>query len=264
MRVWIIGGSKGIGRALAALYAARGDDVLCLARSKCDVEGVRNEPFDLDRPGSEVGTHMHRLLVAEGLDPEDSELRDMVLDDTMRFGWRKRWFYTRRGAPDLAIISSGIGAYIRQDQWRDDWHEDAQGRMHAGIDTIIRINLISRMWIANELLRAMRRRRSGKIVLIGSRVATRGAHALEIYSAGHAGLRGYVYSASRHPAKRGVTLGLIEPGWVDSPMVRDIASHVKSAIDRELGPMMTTDEAAALIADNIAVVSPGQVIEVGR
>lgn len=265
MRVWIVGGSKGIGLALAALYSARGDDVLSLARTPCPLAGVRSETLDLDAPGEELGRRTERLLLAEGLDPDDRELRDDVLSGRMQFpSFRGRWVLTRRGAPDLAIISGGIGAYIRQDQWRDDWWLDSRGGRHAGIETIMRVNAVSRMWVTNELVRAMRRRRSGKIVLVGSRCATRGAHALEVYAASHAALRGYVFSASRHPAKRGVTLGLVEVGWTATPMTAGLAPHVRAAIDRELGAMMTAEDAASEIARCCERIQPGDVLEVGR
>jgi NAD(P)-dependent dehydrogenase (short-subunit alcohol dehydrogenase family) len=265
MRVWVFGGTAGIGKAVAQIYVARGDDVLCLARRVSDIAGVRSERLDLDQPGSMVGKAVERLLLAEGLDSDDRELRDSVLSgETQISSFRKRWFLSKRGAPDLAVLSSGIGAYIRQDLWRDDWWTDSRGARHAGIDTIFRVNAISRMWAANELIRAMRRKRSGKVVLIGSRCSTRGAHALEVYAASHAALQGYVLSACRHPAKRGVTVGLIEVGWTLTPMTANLAPHVKSAIERELGEMMTAEQAAEQIVSACDRITAGEILKIGK
>jgi NAD(P)-dependent dehydrogenase (short-subunit alcohol dehydrogenase family) len=265
VKVWIFGGKAGsIGGALAARYVAEGGhDVLALGRTPCGIAGVRDETFDLDRPGEDIAEHVRRILIAEG-EGFDGEDRDLALLGGYRASWRRFWMASKRGAPDLAILSSGIGAYLGGWQWHDERWNDSRGASHAGVSTIIRVNLTSRMWVANELIRSMRRRRDGKIVLIGSRVATRGSHALEVYAASHAGMRGYVLSASRHPGKRGVTVGLVEPGWTATPMTRDLAPHIRDAIDQHLGKMLSADEAAMQIAASIETLKPGEIVEVGN
>ena len=162
------------------------------------------------------------------------------------------------------IISSGIGAYIGNWQWYDDWHYDSKDVRKAGISTLFRINAISKMWVCNELIRAMRRKRSGKIILIGSMVAQRGSHALEIYGASEAALEGYVRSACRHPAKRGVTLSLVECGWVSSPMTADLKPYIRVAIDKELGDMMTAEDMGNAIVEASDIIRAGEIIQIGN
>jgi len=259
MRVWIWGGSKGIGAALAQRFIRGGDDVLCLSRTQPDFECTW-EPFDVDRPGEAIASDVAQMILAAGM---GINLDDLYLR-ALKLPIRSRWLYERRGAPDVAILSAGIGAYLRQDLWRDDWWRDSSGKRQAGINSIIRTNLASRMWITNALVRAMRRRRSGQIILIGSRVSTRGAHALEVYAATQAALRGYVYSACRHPAKRGVTIALAEPGWTLTPMTASISAHVARAIENELGPMMSAEEVADQIVAHLPRFAAGEVLEIGR
>jgi NAD(P)-dependent dehydrogenase (short-subunit alcohol dehydrogenase family) len=250
---------------LAARLVADGHDVLVLGRTPSQIRGTRYEWFDVDRPGEQIQQHLRYLLVAEG-EGFEGEARELTLSGKYAgaLSWRRFWFATRRGAPDVAVLSAGMGAYMRQDQWHDDSWVDSKGKRHAGINTVMRTNVLSKMWIANELIRGMRRRRSGKIVLIGSRVAARGDHALEAYAASQAALRGYVLSASRHPAKRGVIVGLIEPGWANTGMTADLAEWKRRAIERAYGEMMSADDCAAWIDTHIEIIQPGEIAEIGK
>lgn len=263
MKAWVFGGSSGIGEAVCEQLYTEGYEVLSLARKPCKYDFVRHEFFDLDRSGEEIIKHLNNILLAEGLEVE-GEYRDKVVIKGLKCKWRKYWQLTKQGVPDLVVISSGIGAYIGNWQWRDDWHIDKTGHRKAGVNTLFRVNAISRMWVCNELIRAMRRKRSGKIILIGSLAAKRGSHGLDVYAASHSALEGYVKSACRHPSKRGITVGLMEVGWTNTPMTQNLVPHIKEAIDKELGSMLTSEQAAKEICLRIKEIGPGNILSIGN
>jgi NAD(P)-dependent dehydrogenase (short-subunit alcohol dehydrogenase family) len=264
MRIWIWGGTSGLGLELARLLQARGHEILVLGRRA--VEGFRCERFDLRWNGGAIALQLRRLLLAEGMQLGGDDRRSVLEHLEFgpkgfppEFGWRKFWFLSQRGAPDLAIVSSGVAAYVRQDQWRDhDWI-DCGGREHMAIGSQLHVNAEAPAWISNELIRAMRRRRSGRIILVGSRVAGNGAHALEIYGMAKAALRGYVLSACRHPAKRGVTLSLYEPGWFRSPMSAGLSSHIQESATAKWGEFKTSVEVAEEMLAAIDKLKPGEI-----
>lgn len=264
MRVWIWGASSGVGAALATVYVKRGDAVFCLSRRSG--LAVRSEPFDMDRSGETLSRHLRRLLIVEGLGLDGDE-RDHIRQHGYALGFRRYWQTTRDGAPELAIISSGIGAYVRADQWRDCSWRDVRGQRHAGISEIVQIDLIARQWIVNELLMAMRRRRSGKIVVIGSMMAKRGRgdHAAGVYASAMRGIEAFLDCESKSAARRGIALGCVRLGWTDTPMTAGIVEWKKRAIEKALGPMLSADEAAAAIAEYASAMTPGaSIVEIGR
>ncbi len=264
MRVWVWGGSSGVGAEIARQCAERGDQVLCLARRAAETSSVQSVPFDLNRPGEELRERLRRLFVAEGLTDLESDERQHILDRGYRLGFRRYWHATRVGGPDLAIISSGMGAYLRADLWRDNGE-----RGHAGIVDLIRVDLTSRMWLINELTMAMRRRRSGRIVVIGSLMAKRGRgdHAAGVYASAMRGIEAFLDCEVKSCARRGIALGLVRLGWTETPMTAGIVEWKKRAIEKRLGPMISATRAAAEIiayADRIKPQDAIEFAEVGR
>lgn len=147
------------------------------------------------------------------------------------------------GVPDALIVSSGMGAYLRADSWSD-----------SQVDDLVAVNLTGPLWLVNTVALAMRKEKiRGKILLIGSTVATRGANGLEVYAATKAALRGYIKSACRHLVRKGISLMLLEPGWTESPMTRDIKPELREAIVKAIpaNRMATTAEVARVAYDMI-------------
>lgn len=232
------GGSSGIGAAVAARLIDDGHDVLVLSRRKPALACAWH-PFDCDRPGEEVQRHVRRLIWGSGDHLAGEELDWYVDQSDWALPMRKRWRLERWGAPDLAVLSAGMGAYMLWNDWRDDTHD---GR--AGFDTLWRINAKSKACIAKELLLAMRRRRSGKVLVVGSRMAALGDHGAEAYAMAQGALRGFVASAHRHPARRGVTLALVEPGWVRTPMTEVLPDWKRAAAVRQFGEFLEPEDVA--------------------
>lgn len=258
MKAWVFGASSGIGLGITEKLLLEGWDVIGFSRKPSPIP-IKHYSFDLYNTGEEIAQYLNNTLMIEGLGEEDVDNIEYMLKSNYKPGWRKFWHLSKVGAPDLAVISAGYGAYMNLSQWHDDDWIDCKQSKHLGIDSMIHLNLTSKMWVCNTLLRAMRRKRKGKILIIGSRVAGNGSNGLEVYGACQSGLRGFIKSASRHPAKRGVILSLYEPGWTDTPMSQNLAPHImKSSIDK-WGQMATVKEVASNVYAFIKRMQPGEI-----
>ena len=58
----------------------------------------------------------------------------------------------------------------------------------------------------------------GRVVLIGSINGSRGKFGTSAYSASKAGLLGLAKSVARETGRFGITVNVIEPGWVRTPL----------------------------------------------
>jgi NAD(P)-dependent dehydrogenase (short-subunit alcohol dehydrogenase family) len=259
MRCWVWGGSSGIGAATAAHLTAADHEVLVLSRHR-PPGALDWHRFDCDRSVEDVQRHVRWLIWATGKGFEGEE-RDWYVEEGLPpRRMRERWGLERRGAPDLAILSAGMGAYMLWNQWRDQWWDD--GKKHAGVENVLRVNATSKAAIAKELLLAMRRRRSGRVLVVGSAMAGRGDHGAEIYAMAQAALRGFVLSAHRHAGRRGVTLALAEPGWVDTPMTAVLPEWKRRAAEREFGQFLTAEYVAGQMLEHD--YRPGEVFPIER
>jgi len=114
---------------------------------------------------------------------------------------------------DLAIFASGQGDIRRPDALVEDCEQIA--RLGA-------INFMAPASLAAALADRMARRRSGRIVLIGSAA---GFHALPFagaYSASKAGLARFADTLRLAVRDHGVTVTLVSPGFVDTAAARRI------------------------------------------
>lgn len=255
---WVWGGSSGIGYAVAKRLIAEGWNVLILSRRKPDLP-CGWHPFDCDQPLDEIEYHTKQLIIANGFRFYHDDLDWFLKEGSKAIPMRKRWFLQKNGAPDLAVLSAGMGAYQLWNQWHPDWYEDAKGR-HAGFETIRRVNADSKAYIAKELLLAMRRRRSGQVLVVGSLMAYFGDHGAEAYTMAQAALEGFVRSAHVHAGRRGVTLALVEPGWTRTPMTEVLPEWKRNAAEKRFGPFLEPDEVAERMLAH--VYRPGEIFTI--
>ena len=108
----------------------------------------------------------------------------------------------------------------------------------SDIEYLINVNLVSNIMIVKRFVSEMLSKQYGRIILIGSIVGSHGNIGQVTYSAAKAGLHGLVKSSVKEIAleslKSGkmndVTINLIEPGFVDTDMVRAVPADVLKKI----------------------------------
>lgn len=132
-------------------------------------------------------------------------------------------------------------------------------------DEVISVNLKS-SWILNrEAIKAMMRRRYGRIINISSVVGQTGNMGQSNYAASKAGLIGMSKSAAQEGASRGITVNCIAPGFIESPMTDVIREDMKEKIKAKI-PMNVIGEpndiaaGALYLASNEAKYITGQVL----
>jgi len=89
-------------------------------------------------------------------------------------------------------------------------------------DEMIRVNLSSVFLCTREVLPAMQRKKWGRIINISSQLAHRGAETMAHYCAAKAGVMGFTRSLAYEVIKHNITVNSINPGAIDTPLLRDI------------------------------------------
>ncbi len=185
---FITGGGRGIGRAIALLFAKEGATVAVAARTLVEVRRVADE--------IEAATGAKALsLVCDVTDIEAIQEALLAIRET--FG---------RG-PDILINNAGIAESAPLTKTSNDLWE-----RH------IAINLTGSFYCTREALPEMLERRWGRIINIASIAGKTGAPYIAAYSASKHGLLGLTRSAALELAAKGITVNAICPGYVDTDM----------------------------------------------
>jgi 3-oxoacyl-[acyl-carrier protein] reductase len=114
---------------------------------------------------------------------------------------------------------------------------------------VLDVDLTAPFRLARAALRGMLRRRAGRIVSISSIVGATGNAGQANYAAAKAGLVGLSKALAQEVASRGVTVNVVAPGFVATPMT-DALNDAQKAKLREaipLGRMGTPGDIAAAV-----------------
>jgi 3-hydroxy acid dehydrogenase / malonic semialdehyde reductase len=109
----------------------------------------------------------------------------------------------REFAIELVVCAAGTGKFA-----------SAEGFSAQQIEEVMRVNFTSHAVLLGSLLPSMKKRRSGKVVVIGSEAALQGSRLGSIYCASKFALRGYCQSLRVECRSAGIGVSLINPGLV--------------------------------------------------
>ncbi|HSC29744.1 MAG TPA: SDR family NAD(P)-dependent oxidoreductase, partial [Vicinamibacterales bacterium] len=125
---------------------------------------------------------------------------------------------TREGRLDILVHAAGISfdAVV--------WKTPA-----AEWDRVQAVNLRGAFLMLSHGIPLLRRAGGGRAVLIGSINGSRGKFGTSAYSASKAGLVGLARTVAREAGRFGVTVNVIEPGWVRTPLTEKIAREFTEA-----------------------------------
>jgi meso-butanediol dehydrogenase/(S,S)-butanediol dehydrogenase/diacetyl reductase len=175
----VTGGSRGIGRATAALLASRGARVMCVARSLPD------------DPDEQVQYTLGDLGTPEGC--------AAVVADTQE----------RLGPIEILVCNHGLGSAHERVVWEqnlEDWAES------------IHVNLDGPFYLSKLVLPGMIEKTYGRVVYTSSTAAFVAEHAGSAYNSSKAGLLGLMRSVATDGGAHGVTSNAVLPGWVRTEM----------------------------------------------
>ncbi|AWH87413.1 3-oxoacyl-ACP reductase FabG [Limnobaculum parvum] len=228
----VTGASRGIGKAIAEKLVSEGARVIGTATTETGAEAISEY----------LGTHGKGLA----LNVTDSASIESVLE-TIRAEF---------GEIDILINNAGITRdnllmRMKDDEWQD----------------IIDTNLTSVFRLSKAVMRAMMKKRYGRIITIGSVVGTMGNAGQTNYAAAKAGIIGFSKSLAREVASRGITVNVIAPGFIETDMTRALTDEQRSGIlsqvpANRLGEAKEIASAAAFLASDEAGYITGETLHV--
>jgi 3-oxoacyl-[acyl-carrier protein] reductase len=230
----VTGASRGIGRDVALLLAARGARVVAAAR----------------------GEHASDTVAAIGAAGGLGEMASLDVTDSGAVEALVSGTVGRHGRIDILVNNAGITRdQLLMRMKRDDW------------DQVIATNLTAAFTCTQAVIRPMIKQRAGRIVSISSVVGQVGNAGQSNYAASKAGLIGFSKALAREVASRGVTVNVIAPGLIDTDMTRAVALKAQGdwAAQIPLGRLGTTADVAAAVcflASDEASYITGQVLAV--
>jgi len=95
---------------------------------------------------------------------------------------------------------------------------------------VLRTNLDSMYNMSQPVFEAMCNRGFGRIVNISSLNGEKGQFGQANYSAAKAGIYGFTKAIAQEGARKGVTVNAVSPGYIDTPMVRQVPENVLNSI----------------------------------
>lgn len=117
-------------------------------------------------------------------------------------------------------------------------------------DTVQSVNLRGAFLSMQAAIPIMRSAGHGSIVLIGSINGSRGKFGTSAYSASKAGLLGLAKSVARETGRFGITVNVIEPGMVRTPMTEALPREAldKAAAETLMGELVAPEDVAGMVA----------------
>ena len=245
----VTGAGRGIGAAIAARLARDGVAVLVAARSQEACLGVVQEIRD----GGGAAWPIH-------LDVGDPESIESAVAEA-------REVSSEIGPIDWLVNNAGIAVSAPFLE---------HGRK-SGVDLYeqhLRINFHGARRMGEALIPSMIEKKYGRVVHVASSAGLKGYAYAAAYTASKHALVGYARSASTELAKSGVTMNLVCPHYVDSPMTaqsiaRVVAKTKKSEADARAffaaqnpgGTLVGVDEVADVVVELMSGGRNGAIAE---
>jgi len=134
-------------------------------------------------------------------------------------------------------------------------------------DQLIQTNLSSVFHLSKALIKHMSKNRWGRIISLSSVVASTGNPGQTNYAAAKAGLEGFSRSLAREMAKRGITVNVVAPGYIQTDMTAALDDAQQQAIADtipagRMGLPAEIAHAVTFLASEQAAYINGQVLHV--
>jgi len=193
-KVLVTGGSRGIGRATALLFAQAGADVaLSYVSNKAAADEVRGNVEKLGR----------RSLAYKAEMSSKSDIDRMVGDIL------EKW-----GELDTLVNNAGVWTYLEM------------GRMDEAVyHETIGVNVDGVFFASNAVVPAMKEHGRGSIINVTSTAGVRGEALHSHYAASKGALHSLTKSLAVELAPFGIRVNAVAPGWVDTDMCTGVFSE---------------------------------------
>ncbi len=221
----VVGGAKGIGRAICAAFAERGDDVVV-----ADVDVAAAESC-----AAEIGGRAVALDVTDA-----AAVRDVV--------------HRVDAETALATVVANAGIAFRKPIVDVEPGE---------YDRLMAVNVRGVFFVVQAALRVMVPRGTGSVVTISSTSGfTASTGPMTVYDASKGAVRLLTQAAAREVAASGVRVNAVAPGTVETDLTRSLASGEELvALGRQRVPLgrlaFLSSAAASYVTGHVLVVDGG-------
>jgi NAD(P)-dependent dehydrogenase (short-subunit alcohol dehydrogenase family) len=241
----ITGGSKGIGRAIATLFAQSGAEVMISSRHEDTLAAAASEIHE------HTGARVEHLVADMNRRQEAVRLAEAAAKTL--------------GKVDILVNNAGNNVVQQIDEIRDaDW------------DRLVEMNLTSCMVLTRALVPGMKERRWGRVIHISSIMALASTPGRNTYSATKAALVGLTMASALELGPYNITVNCIAPGPIATDMPMSILSleqqaalAARTALNRwakpeEVAPpaLLLASEAGSYITGSTLVVDGGALARV--
>ncbi|MAC07438.1 MAG: 3-oxoacyl-[acyl-carrier-protein] reductase [SAR116 cluster bacterium] len=216
----ITGASGGIGAAIARALHQQGATVV--------LHGTRAER--LAALADEFGTNAHVVTANLSSREEAAGLAEQAAEAA--------------GAPiSILVNNAGITRDNLMMRMKDEEWDD-----------VLDVNMTASMMITRACLRAMMKARFGRIISISSIVGVTGNPGQANYAASKAGMIGFSKALAAEVASRGITVNVIAPGFIATPMTDVLDDGQKEGLLGRV-PMGRLGEADEIAASTVFLAS---------
>ena len=210
----VIGGSRGIGRAIVERLASSGFDIWLTYR----------------------GNHAAAEAAKAAVEAQGRECRLAAFDVADRAATRAALEpLLHERCPDALVYNSGIArdnllAFMREEEW----------------DAVLHTNLDGFFNVTKPVIFEMIRKKRGRIVVISSVSGQLGQAGQVNYSASKAGLIGAARALAREVGRKNVLVNVVCPGVIETDMTTELSKeHILPLIP--LNRYGTAEEVAAVV-----------------
>jgi 3-oxoacyl-[acyl-carrier protein] reductase len=189
----ITGGSRGIGRATALLFAEAGSDVAF--SYQCREQAALAVKQDIEKQG-------RKCLIYRAEISQENDVQTMVKNVLQTWGHI-----------DVLVNNAGIWTYGEMGNMdKEVWKETME------------VNLDSVYYFTNAVVPNMKKQRQGWIINVASTAAVRGEALHSHYAASKGALVALTKSLAVELAPYNIRVNCVAPGWVDTDMCTEVFS----------------------------------------
>ena len=192
--ILVTGGSRGLGRSLCLTFAGQGASVAFNFNS--DDEGATGTVQQARACGSEIKAFKNSVL-------DRKTITEMIAS------LEKSW-----GTIDILVNNAGISqvlpmALLEEEDW----------------DGVMDINVKGTYIVTRQVLRGMIRRKSGRILNIGSLAGMRLIESPVHYAASKAAIKGFTEALAKEVGRYGITVNSLAPGILEGGVGSNLPSY---------------------------------------